>query len=528
MTLLYLIHLVVFVKGIFGLSPPCSTPVNSNSVVSWQSCGLDKDAWYGITKTPVNVNEAVSTCKSIGADLIYITSEQTDICAYYSLVLNRMENQFVVYSGRYFSAVDSWAWCPRYVYGTPIEEGCISVISGYENWLNNDDSLGNCMGGLIDGSNQEFGDYGWIQRDCDYINRNPAFALCRYECGSEVVTTEQPLTTVQPELPSQHLMYTMYTGASYNYGMIYSYVVENNNLIKQGQYNMPYAAQFPRLVYNSQKNVLEIIGDFYDGTNTNHMMMEVDNGSFTRVSNSLFVGDQYFKVAYTKNVGTVVFSGYNHGGATQLYIVTQNENWAAVTSTNKYLNPFETPDPTGYYYYYGVTEHQDTLYLIGGYCNGQYSSIVQSLNLKEVTSLQSAQARNWIQIGNLNSDVNYSAVQFLNDQLLVVGYKQNEATNVQFFDLNTMTAGSYTSVIDAGNSANGLIWPGMYVVNGGNVSIFGGSQASTSCIQQTTPEDDLDSKWKCLSASKSKLDGLEYQNTGYSIYLSYANFFVEP
>merc|ERR1719500_75653 len=99
-----------------------------------------------------------------------------------------------------------------------------------------------------------------------------------------------------------------------------------------------------------------------------------DNGSFTSVSNSLFDGDYIFGVAYTKNVGSLVFSGYNHGGATQLYIVTQNENWAPVTSTNKYLNPFENPEPTTSYFGYGVTEHQDILYLIGGYCSSGYYS----------------------------------------------------------------------------------------------------------------------------------------------------------
>merc|ERR1712179_309000 len=111
-------------------------------------------------------------------------------------------------------------------------------------------------------------------------------------------------------------------------------------------------------------------------------------------------------------------------------------------------------------------------------------------------------------IGNLKSVVYYPALAYLNNQLIVVGGDQTNPTDVQYFDLTTYTSGLYTNTINPGNTGNGLYYPGMYVVNQKYVSIFGGSQASTSCIQQKTEVDNLASTWQCLSTSKSTLEGL--------------------
>ena len=66
----------------------------------------------------------------------------------------------------------------------------------------------------------------------------------------------------------------------------------------------------------------------------------------------------------------------------------------------------------------------------------------------------------------------------------------------------------------------------MYNIVGGNVSIFGGYEASKSCMQQTSPETDLDSEWECLSSSKSVLEGLGYYSDGSSMRIRYSNFFA--
>ena len=64
---------------------------------------------------------------------------------------------------------------------------------------------------------------------------------------------------------------------------------------------------------------------------------------------ALFNGDSYFEVCYSRNAGTLVFSGYGHSGATQVYIITQNSNWNKVESSDKYLSSFQNPGSSSYY-----------------------------------------------------------------------------------------------------------------------------------------------------------------------------------
>ena len=60
------------------------------------------------------------------------------------------------------------------------------------------------------------------------------------------------------------------------------------------------------------------------------------DGKFTNSSDSLFQGARLYQVAYAENVGTMLFSGYNHGGATQVYIVTPSRNFGTLSDSDKY------------------------------------------------------------------------------------------------------------------------------------------------------------------------------------------------
>ena len=55
----------------------CSKP--DGSEISWYSCGLNNDAWYGITKQPVSVSEAQQVCSNAGGELFYTEDENSDI-----------------------------------------------------------------------------------------------------------------------------------------------------------------------------------------------------------------------------------------------------------------------------------------------------------------------------------------------------------------------------------------------------------------------------------------------------------------
>ena len=167
--------------------------------------------------------------------------------------------------------------------------------------------------------------------------------------------------------------------------------------------------------FNSQLGILEVIGDRYSSSNTNHKMMTVA-GSFSDASDSLFNGDYYFEVVHSQNVGTLVFSGYGHSGSTLVYIITQNSNWSKVESSDKYLSDFQNPKPGYNYYYFGVVEQDDKIYLVGGF-TGSYQNTVQVVNFRDVDDLLTAQTRQWILMENLKNAVYTPAVVHRENEL---------------------------------------------------------------------------------------------------------------
>ena len=54
-----------------------------------------------------------------------MTNETLDVCAYHALDSNLAFDEMVLFSGRYFSGLDAWAWCP--------DDKCDTAF-GYENW----------------------------------------------------------------------------------------------------------------------------------------------------------------------------------------------------------------------------------------------------------------------------------------------------------------------------------------------------------------------------------------------------------
>ena len=139
----------------------------------------------------------------------------------------------------------------------------------------------------------------------------------------------------------------------------------------------------------------------------------------------MFDGDYYFEVAHSERVGTLVFSGDGHNGICEVYIITQNSNWNEIGSSDKYLSPFintseEPGSKNNNYRGYGVVEHMDNIYLVGGNDDG-YQSTIQFINFEEVENLQEAQTKQWVFMENLKNAVFKPAVIYSNEQLLVVG-----------------------------------------------------------------------------------------------------------
>jgi len=296
-----------------------------------------------------------------------------------------------------------------------------------------------------------------------------------------------------------------------------------------GQFTIPFHTDHPLITFNIQLRSLEIIGDWWDSTNKNHQLMNTA-GIFSEAPDPLFDGEMTFEVAYSKNVGTLILSGSGHSGYTQVYIVTQNSNWNNVESSNKFLSPFHNPsgsDLMGF----GAVEHENKVYIIGGWTELGYQNTIQSIDFTGVETLQDAKTKKWIFMANLKNSVNHPAVVYSNERLLVVGATDTGSASicgtVQYLDLAFDTTGVYSHTIDCGFQENiGLRNPGMYSVAGGDVSIFGGSLATKNCIQQTASiaRYDLASTWNCITSSDSALEGLEYSKDGTSIHIRYSNF----
>ena len=106
-------------------------------------------------------------------------------------------------------------------------------------------------------------------------------------------------------------------------------------------------------------------------------------GIFSTATDSLFYGDRLFEVIHSANVGTLVFSRDGHSGSPQVYIITQNLNWDKIKSSDKYLSPFQNPNPSldevwpsSGYYGYGVVNHEEKIYLVGGYADGSKQNTI--------------------------------------------------------------------------------------------------------------------------------------------------------
>jgi len=282
----------------------------------------------------------------------------------------------ILFSGRYFSTFNDWAWCP--------DDKC-DIAMDYQNWRNDSTSSGNCMGAYL--NDNVFGDYGWVKRDC---SETLVRVLCRLDCAggtdspvtdenTTIMTTTQELTSSGPK--TQRLMYTVMMANSYEYGTVYDYVIDDiQGPIKIGAYQMPYTASQPSLVYNYALSVLEIIGDYFVTASTEHYFMDI-TGAFTRSSQTLFTADAYSTMVYSENVGTICIGGLY--GKQNVYIVTQNPNWPEVYYSQKYLTNIQGKE----YKYFGVTSNEDTVYLIAG---GSGSTQIQSINFEGVQNLEAA------------------------------------------------------------------------------------------------------------------------------------------
>ena len=105
------------------LSEPNCSPID-NQGVKWQQCYFEKNQWYGITDIAMTYEEAVQTCNKAGGELASITSSSIDQCAFTAMKTAEVNEELVLFSGRYFDLVSDWFWCPRLVPGVSEQDAC--------------------------------------------------------------------------------------------------------------------------------------------------------------------------------------------------------------------------------------------------------------------------------------------------------------------------------------------------------------------------------------------------------------------
>jgi hypothetical protein len=288
-----------------------------------------------------------------------------------------------------------------------------------------------------------------------------------------VLTTEVETNPDQ----TQSLMYTVARANT-----IYYYSINDSGVpVKQGNYSLPFSSLFARIAYNHQSTALEVVGDLYDDTNTNHYRM-TNTGVFTQVSQSLFSGVSYGSLIYVKSVGTLCIGGDDGSRNFSTQIVSQNTDWPTVRPTNHLLASI---DPDLGWKFLAATTNDDTVYLVGGKDSTSlqqdtYSKYVRSLDLNGVQNLEAAQDRKWVILGTLTDYLDQGTVQYVSNRLYIIGFGSGKDLHV--FDLETKQDSKYSNVYSTVKE-DGVKMAGSWISNG-NMTIFGGFDAA-DCFQQS-------------------------------------------
>ena len=90
--------------------PSCNPSDAAKSAANWNQCQLNQDnnAWYGIINESTDYHDAAKQCESFGASLVSASDKTIDGCAAYSIGVNKVFDQLVLYSGRDFYGDSDW------------------------------------------------------------------------------------------------------------------------------------------------------------------------------------------------------------------------------------------------------------------------------------------------------------------------------------------------------------------------------------------------------------------------------------
>jgi len=397
------------------------------------------------------------------------------------------------------------------------------------------------MGGIISGSAETFYDYGWVKRACSTIRSENLRALCIFDCDSpnpvptvdpttSEATTEAAVTTTEPDnYNNQKLAYTVYTT-----NMLYINSVGVNGIEDYSEsYTMPYtcfqtSTSAPYVVYNSDRNVIEVMGNFHRDFNcSQHYFFK--NKQFQLFSGSLYTSTKLASIVNVPTVGTISIGGYNTEQkkyVKDVRVVTPSTTLQPLTSRSyNYLKSF----PGTAYFRMAATVDKNVVYVVGGKNypdSSTYSNQIYSIDFNDINTYDDAKQRSWKFLDNLSDGVYGATVQLYDSQLFVAGNtygNPNDITagNVYTYNLVTGQLGTYKTVYDSKNTY-GTYCPGSFIHNG-NMTLFGGLYCPSTCVQQDGNLNQVGQPWSmsCVDSKYTKLGGF----TSGSARVWYTNIF---
>jgi len=173
-------------------APTCEQPGDKNveNGMSWYSCPLDDNAWYGLSLgSTFDRNYAIQSCNSFeGGELISIRNEDMDQCAFYSMRLMGDKIKTSIWQSLFYaSQQEKYLYC---VNGTDVLMGeCYGDDVEYTNWTSDEwDTENDCATTRLSGVGFT-DDYSWVKENCAARHQ----FMCRVDCGE--LPTPEPTTT---------------------------------------------------------------------------------------------------------------------------------------------------------------------------------------------------------------------------------------------------------------------------------------------------------------------------------------------
>ena len=295
------------------------------------------------------------------------------------------------------------------------------------------------------------------------------------------------------------------------------------------EFETPYSANNPNLVYNSDYGMIEIIGDYKDTSNIEHWHMN-EYGGFSKFNSGRFGKNtrvyERSTFVFVPAVGTLQIGGVT---TSYVYIITQKTDWPLIPDAQG-ENALGTIQGSSRF---GFTSNENTIFLVGDY-DLNNEKLVQSIDFDGVKNLNEAKSRTWNTLGSLDKPVINGGIVYYDSKLIVLGgptdrggvidpHGSPERSRIQIFDLDTNISQMIGGVIERGKLDYYYNFPMTYESNG-ILRILGGDSQYDHSIEQYFSLENIGESTK-ISSSDTSFKGLIASN-GYGGLMRFTSYYV--